>query len=71
MIEGYDVRSAGCDPQFHHHVILGIRKQRTPEEINRLLVGNLRNSPDDRLHSLSRDENSRIGADKNVVVFGE
>ena len=71
MIEGHDVRRAGCDPQFQHHVILGIRKQRTPEEINLLLVGNLRNPPDDRIHRLPRDENSRSGADKNVVVFGE
>ena len=40
-------------------------------EKNPLLVGNLRNTPDDRLHRLPRDENSRYGADKNVVLFGE
>ena len=59
MIDGNAVRIGG---------LLELAVQRIRK--SKALVGDLGNPPDDRIHRLPRDENSRIGADKNVVVFG-
>ena len=59
------------DGHLQHHVVLGIRQKRPLEKVNPLLVGDLGDPADDRIHCGSRNGNADIGSGGNIILFGE
>jgi len=58
------------DGHLQHHVVLGIRQKRPLEKVNPLLVGDLGDPADDRIHCGSRNGNADIGSGGNIILFG-
>jgi len=71
VVECDDVRCSSCHRHFQNHVILRIRKDATPQIVDRLLPGYLRDPIDHVVHRRGWDWNPASGPMAYIIIFRE
>lgn len=69
VVECDDVRCSGGYRHFQDHVILGVRKDATPQIVDGLLPGYLRDPIDHVVHRRGWDWDPATGPMADIVVF--